>query len=87
MVVPEIAIRRAASERMGSEPDVRLTLAALMAPDDTAEDVLERLEGRLAELNERPLPLLDPAPTGPLSGGKRDAARALRGGGGRARPR
>ena len=63
MVVPEIAIRRAARAD-GEQPDVRLTLAALIAPDDTAEDVLTRLEGRLGELHERPLPLLDPAPTG-----------------------
>jgi salicylate biosynthesis isochorismate synthase/menaquinone-specific isochorismate synthase len=41
-----------------------LTLAALMAPDDTSEEVLERLEGRLAELKERGLGLLDPAPAG-----------------------
>ncbi len=70
LVVPEVAIRRAAmrpdehghDER--DEPDVRLTLAALMAPDDTSEAVLERLESRLAELRERALPLLDPSPTG-----------------------
>jgi anthranilate/para-aminobenzoate synthase component I len=35
-----------------------------MAPDDTADDALERLESRLDELKERPLPLLDPAPSG-----------------------
>lgn len=67
LIVPEVAIRRAAKgarERGRDEPDVRLTLAALMAGDDTAEDVLERLEGRLAELKERALGLLDPAPTG-----------------------
>jgi salicylate biosynthesis isochorismate synthase len=63
MVVPEIAIRRHARTD-GSEPDVRLTLAALMAGDDTAEEVLARLEGRLGELHERQLPLLDPVPTG-----------------------
>ena len=66
MIVPEVAIRRAA--RAGSaereEPDVRLTLAALMAPDDTAEDALARLERRLGELRERALPLMDPAPSG-----------------------
>jgi len=63
MVVPEIAIRRHARAHE-SEPDVRLTLAALMAGDDTAEGVLARLEARLGKLRERPLPLLDPAPTG-----------------------
>jgi salicylate biosynthesis isochorismate synthase/menaquinone-specific isochorismate synthase len=72
LVVPEVAIRRAAkgAHRWGrDEPDVRLTLAALMAPDDRSEEVLERLEGRLAELQERALPLLDPAPTGKYSVG------------------
>jgi salicylate biosynthesis isochorismate synthase/menaquinone-specific isochorismate synthase len=68
LIVPEVAIRRAAKgvrDRGGrDEPDVRLTLAALMAPDDTSEEVLDRLEGRLAELRERALPLLDPAPAG-----------------------
>jgi len=67
LVVPEVAIRRAtkgARERAHDEPDVRLTLAALMAPDDTSEEALDRLEGRLAELREMALPLLDPAPTG-----------------------
>ncbi len=65
MIVPEVAIRRAAKGRRdGEEPDVRLTLTALMAGDDTVEDVLQRLEGRLEELKERALPLLDPAPTG-----------------------
>jgi salicylate biosynthesis isochorismate synthase len=65
MIVPEVAIRRVAKEaRDRDEPDVRLTLAALMTPDDTSEEVLERLEGRLAELHEQALPLLDPAPTG-----------------------
>jgi salicylate biosynthesis isochorismate synthase len=64
LVVPEVAIRRAAKARERDAPDVRLTLAALMAPDDTAEDVLARLESRLGELQERPLPLLDPAPAG-----------------------
>jgi salicylate biosynthesis isochorismate synthase len=74
LIVPEVAIRRTASGARGrgrdrDEPDVRLTLAALMAPDDTSEGVLERLEGRLAELSERALPLLDPAPTGRYSVG------------------
>jgi salicylate biosynthesis isochorismate synthase len=70
LIVPEVAIRRAAKGgRERDEPDVRLTLAALMAPDDTSEEVLERLEGRLAELKEGALPLLDPAPTGRYSVG------------------
>ena len=63
-----------------------LTLCALVAPDDTREELLERCERRLSELRQRPLPLLDPAPAGALPRGERDAARALRGGG-RARAR
>jgi isochorismate synthase len=43
---------------------VRLTLAALVQPDDTAEEVLSALDRRLQELSAAPLPLLDPAPTG-----------------------
>jgi salicylate biosynthesis isochorismate synthase/menaquinone-specific isochorismate synthase len=74
LIVPEVAIRRSIGgvRRRGrgcDEPDVRLTLAALMAPDDTSEEVLGRLEARLAELQERALPLLDPAPTGRYSVG------------------
>src|SRR6185312_12702066 len=56
--VPEVAVARRGD-------DVRLTVAALATPDDTPDDLLARIEARLAEL--RPgvsLPLLDPAPTG-----------------------
>ncbi|MEA2315408.1 MAG: menaquinone-specific isochorismate synthase [Solirubrobacteraceae bacterium] len=59
--VPEVAIVR--RERAG-EFSVSLTLAALASPDDVSEELLERLERRLAELRSSPLPLLDPAPTG-----------------------
>src|SRR5439155_19844875 len=41
----------------------RLTAAALATPDDTAEELCERVEARLAEIVQRPLPLLDPEPT------------------------
>ena len=41
---------------------VRLTLAALVAPDDTVEDAVDRVERRMSELRSRPLALLDPAP-------------------------
>jgi isochorismate synthase len=58
--VPEVAIARAGD-------DVRLTLAALARPDDTADDLLARVEQRVSELVERPLPLLDPAPAGRTS--------------------
>ncbi len=61
LVVPEIAIVR---EQREGERHVRLTLAALVHPDDTAEDRLAGLCARLEELNGPPLPLLDPAPTG-----------------------
>ncbi|MFL5816015.1 MAG: isochorismate synthase MenF [Conexibacter sp.] len=56
--VPEVAIAR----RGG---DVRMTVAALATPDDTADGLLARIEERLGELRAGvPLPLLDPAPTG-----------------------
>jgi salicylate biosynthesis isochorismate synthase len=59
--VPEVALVR--RERKG-QPSVHLTLAALVAPDDTVEELMARLESRLTELRSAPLPLLDPAPTG-----------------------
>ncbi len=76
LIVPEIAIRRRARRSGNDDPraaDERgardtarahMTLAALVAPDDVAADVLVRMRERLAELRERPLPLLDPAPAG-----------------------
>jgi salicylate biosynthesis isochorismate synthase/menaquinone-specific isochorismate synthase len=57
LVVPEVALSRR-RER------VRLTLSALAAPDDTPQELLARLLGRVRELREAPLPLLDPQPTG-----------------------
>ena len=60
-MVPEVAIAR---EQREGEQRVRLTLAALVHPDDTAEDRLAGLRARLEELNGPSLPLLDPAPTG-----------------------
>jgi isochorismate synthase len=73
LVVPEIALtregrgaaRRAAAAKGSLEKcRVRLTISALAAPDDTAEHLLARLQGRLGELREEPLALLDPAPSG-----------------------
>jgi salicylate biosynthesis isochorismate synthase len=61
LIVPELALAR--SERDGAL-HVRLTLAALASPDDTAEGLSARLRVRLAGLQTRPLPLLDPAPAG-----------------------
>jgi menaquinone-specific isochorismate synthase len=57
LVIPEVAIAR----RGG---DVRLTLAALAAPDDVPEDLVARLEQRAGELHNDALPMLDPAPAG-----------------------
>ncbi len=61
LVVPEVTLAR---ERHEGRQRVRLTLAALVQPDDTAEQALAVLERRLTELSDAPLPLLDPAPTG-----------------------
>ena len=56
MIVPEVAVRRAGAGVDGAagEPRVTLTLAALLAPDDTVAEKLARLEGRLAELRRAP---------------------------------
>jgi menaquinone-specific isochorismate synthase len=74
LIVPEVALSRRASRRggglgrretrAGGQSEVRLTLAAMAGPDDLAEELLVRLERRLTELRDEPLPLLDPAPTG-----------------------
>jgi salicylate biosynthesis isochorismate synthase/menaquinone-specific isochorismate synthase len=53
--VPEISIARRGA-------DTRLTVAALATPDDTADDLLARIETRLAELKQGPPPMLDPEP-------------------------
>jgi salicylate biosynthesis isochorismate synthase/menaquinone-specific isochorismate synthase len=56
LVVPEVAIAR-------SRDDVRLTVAARVRADDAVEELIARLEGRLAELDAGArVPLLDPAP-------------------------
>jgi isochorismate synthase len=66
LIVPEIALSRRAPRRAGGDEqgEVRLTLAAMAGPDDLAEELMARLERRLAELRDEPLPLLDPAPSG-----------------------
>jgi salicylate biosynthesis isochorismate synthase len=55
--VPELALVR-------SRGGVCMTLSALAHPDDVPEELLARLERRVAELRRSELPLLDPAPTG-----------------------
>jgi menaquinone-specific isochorismate synthase len=55
--VPEVALLR----RRGA---VSVTFAALATPDDTAEDLVARVERRAAELRLAPLPFLDPDPAG-----------------------
>ena len=57
--VPEVALARGGGVAGGG---TRMTLAALAGPDDLLEELLARIERRLAELREQPLPLLDPAP-------------------------
>ena len=57
LTVPELALARRGR-------DVRLTVAVLAAPDDLPEELVARVEARLAGTRERPLPLLDPAPSG-----------------------
>jgi salicylate biosynthesis isochorismate synthase/menaquinone-specific isochorismate synthase len=57
LVVPELSLARRGR-------DVRLTLAALVAPDDVPEQIAARLSARAAELRHAPLPLLDPSPAG-----------------------
>ena len=66
LIVPEVALTRRAPrrDRGDARAEVRLTLAAMAHPDDLAEELMARLERRLAELRAVPLPLLDPAPTG-----------------------
>jgi salicylate biosynthesis isochorismate synthase/menaquinone-specific isochorismate synthase len=56
--VPEVALARTGDE-------VRLTVAALACADDTPDELLARIERRLAELRvDSPLALLDPDPVG-----------------------
>jgi len=57
LTVPELALARRG-------PDVRLTVAVLADADDVPEDLVARVERRLAGTRERPLPLLDPDPSG-----------------------
>ncbi len=56
--VPEVALAR-------RDGEVRLTLCALARPDDTAADLVARVEARMGELRSAALPLLDPSPATP----------------------
>jgi salicylate biosynthesis isochorismate synthase/menaquinone-specific isochorismate synthase len=60
LTIPELTLVRAA----GGGGAVRMTLCALVQPDDVPEQLLERLQRRVEELREEPLPLLDPDPSG-----------------------
>jgi salicylate biosynthesis isochorismate synthase len=66
LIVPELALTRRAPrrERGDARAEVRLTLSAIAHPDDLAEELMARLERRLAEVRNMSLPLLDPAPAG-----------------------
>lgn len=55
--VPEVSLARTGD-------DVQLTVAACARADDTADDLLARIDARLAGLRSAPLALLDPAPVG-----------------------
>lgn len=61
LTVPELCLVR---RERGGQRTVSLTLSALASPDDLPEQLLERLLRRLEGLRSKPLPLLDPAPTG-----------------------
>jgi isochorismate synthase len=74
LTVPEVTLARGVPVRQRARTGgqsggpakalVRMTLSALARPDDVAEELLARLERRLAELRQTALPLLDPAPAG-----------------------
>jgi menaquinone-specific isochorismate synthase len=57
LIVPELSLSRH-GERCW------VTINLTVGPDDTHADAIERVERRLDELRERPLPMLDPAPVG-----------------------
>jgi salicylate biosynthesis isochorismate synthase len=59
--VPEVMLARRPRD---GRPEVRLTLTALAGGDDLPEEVLARLQQRLSRMRSRPLPLLDPDPSG-----------------------
>ncbi len=58
LIVPELSLAR-------REGDARLTVNVSVSPDDTVPELVARVDARIGELRARPLPLFDPAPTGP----------------------
>lgn len=60
MMVPELSIVRTGE-------DAYLTVAARVGSGDDPERPLARLRSRLSSLRDRPLPLLDPHPTGEVA--------------------
>ncbi len=59
--VPAVALVRSGDT---TQTQVHMTLAGLIAPDDTVEERLQEMLARTGELRSAALPLLDPAPTG-----------------------
>jgi isochorismate synthase len=57
MVVPELSLARSGARTW-------LTVNVLVHADDTVEDAVARVSARLSALVVRPLPMLDPTPTG-----------------------
>jgi salicylate biosynthesis isochorismate synthase/menaquinone-specific isochorismate synthase len=55
LVLPEVALVRQGDQ-------ARMTVTALVEPDDGVDDVVERLLTRAADLRESAMPLLDPDP-------------------------
>jgi salicylate biosynthesis isochorismate synthase/menaquinone-specific isochorismate synthase len=67
LVVPEVTLARREYDITDSgerAPTVRMTLTALASPDDLPDELLARLLTRVEDLEQRRLPLLDPAPSG-----------------------
>jgi isochorismate synthase len=57
LVVPEVSLARRSGRTW-------LTVNAMVAPDDTAGGLIERVDARLGELRDARLPLIDPDPAG-----------------------
>jgi salicylate biosynthesis isochorismate synthase/menaquinone-specific isochorismate synthase len=57
LIVPELSLARKGNRTW-------ITVNVATSPDDTEEDLLARVQQRLGELRDAPLPMIDPAPTG-----------------------